>query len=491
MPRAALVAIVGILLIVQDATGARAADMAGRRAALYASYAKRLDELTHWCREQKLDDAVSEIGGWLPPREADQSTLFLIPPDRTAPGTSDPPAADSWRTRWQKLRNEQADALLRLAREALNDAAAGVACELVTEAVRENPDQQQARRILGYVNDHGAWRTPFDARQLAANKVWHDQFGWIPKSHVERYQRGQRYYQGRWIIAEEESRLRSDLKRGWRIESEHYLITTNHSQQEGVRLSQRLEALYAIWQQVFAAYPYGEAELARRFDGRSSRRDARQHNVVYYRTREQYNDALRDAQPQIEITLGIYFDKTRTAYFFAGEDQQASTLYHEATHQLFHETRPVAAEVGRDANFWVVEGIACYMESLAEQGSWYTLGGMNAGRMPAARHRLLQDDFYEPLEQFVQFGMPRLQRDPRIARLYSQASGLADFFMHDKQGRYRDALVRYLDAVYSDRATTQTLSQLCGTSYATLDSQYRQFMAGDEKPRAATQSAAR
>ena len=249
--------------------------------------------------------------------------------------------------------------------------------------------------------------------------------------------------------AAEEAELRRDLKHGWRVESEHYIVTTNHSLEEGVSLSRRLETLYAIWQQVFVAYLADETELARRFEGRVPRREPRQHNVVYYRSREEYNDALRSRQPQIDITLGIYFGSEQMAYFFAGKDQESATLYHEATHQLFQETKSVVSDVARNENFWIVEGIACYMESLAEGQGYYTLGGRDAGRMPAARHRLLEDEFYVPLAQLVRIGMEGLQRDSRLPKLYTESAGLATFFMHDATGRYRDPLVRYLDAIYA------------------------------------------
>ena len=57
--------------------------------------------------------------------------------------------------------------------------------------------------------------------------------------------------------------------------------------------SRRLETLYAVWQQVFAAYLFGQSELQRLVDGKTGRREAPQHNVVYYRTRDEYNQALR------------------------------------------------------------------------------------------------------------------------------------------------------------------------------------------------------
>ena len=49
------------------------------------------------------------------------------------------------------------------------------------------------------------------------------------------------------------------------------------------------------------------------------------------------------------------------------------TMYHKATHQLFQESRPVSPEVGHRANFWIIEGIAMYMESLPRKtGSTYS-----------------------------------------------------------------------------------------------------------------------
>lgn len=455
------------------------ADVVPARAELYAGYAQKLDALAKTCSDENLPEAAELLKNWLPTREPGQLTLFLPPPS-AEPAEKKSSETPEWRKRWQVLRDGQADALVALAAQALAEHRSSTACELVVEALRENPDHEQARRAMGYAKFEGVWHTPFEIRQLRAGKVWHDRFGWLPQAHVKRYENGERFALGRWMTADEEAALRSDLARGWRIETEHYLVMTNHSLEEGVALGRRLESLYGIWQQVFVPYLANEAELARRLEGRAIPRTARQHDVVYYRTRDEYNEALRARQPKIDITLGIYFDDSRTAYFFAGDDQDPGTLYHEATHQLFQETRKVAPRVARDGNFWIVEGIACYMESLVEHEGYFTLGGTNAGRMPAARHRLLVDGFYVPLAELVQFGMQRLQHDPQIAMLYSQSAGLADFFMHEADGRYRDALARYLAAVYTGRATPRTLTEATGTGYVALDGEYRQFMSRGE-----------
>ena len=183
------------------------------------------------------------------------------------------------------------------------------------------------------------------------------------------------------------------------------------------------------------------------------------------------------------MTLGYYRFETRTAYFFAGHEQDSATQYHEETHQLFQEVRPSNRDVGRKNNFWIVEGIACYMESLAEHASdpgpgYCTAGGFDAGRLPAARIRLLKKQVYTPLAELVAMSRDTMQHDPRLPILYGESAGLAMFLMQADGGRYRQPLMEYLQAVYanSSRATDQTLAKLTGTSYEKLDRQYYDYL---------------
>src|ERR1700690_4647010 len=43
------------------------------------------------------------------------------------------------------------------------------------------------------------------------------------------------------------------------------------------------------------------------------------HQVVYFREKQQYVDALKGAQPQIDMSIGFYCDNARTAYFYASD----------------------------------------------------------------------------------------------------------------------------------------------------------------------------
>ncbi len=119
-----------------------------------------------------------------------------------------------------------------------------------------------------------------------------------------------------------------------------------------------------------------------------------------------------------------------------------------------------------------------YMESLRQEDGFNVLGGFDDLRMKAARYRLLSDKFYVPFQELCTYSLSKIQHDPRIATLYSQAAGQAHFLIHYDDGAYRDALVRYLDAVYAGRDTPLTLPKLAGKSFQDLDAEYRKFIAG-------------
>jgi hypothetical protein len=95
--------------------------------------------------------------------------------------------------------------------------------------------------------------------------------------------------------------------------------------------------------------------------------------------------------------------------------------------------------------------------------------------LPAARDRL-KDGFYIPLAELTPMGKSEVQRHAGLAKLYSQSTGLVAFLMDGDQGRLREPLVRYLEAVYAGRDDDETLARETATSYAELDAAYRRFM---------------
>ena len=185
--------------------------------------------------------------------------------------------------------------------------------------------------------------------------------------------------------------------------------------------------------------------------------------------------------PQIRITNGLYFTADRVAYFYYDPQQQnQDTLFHEATHQLFYENDRRDRMIAMDANFWIVEGIACYMESYHVEKGQSIVGDPKHVRIEAARHRVVVDHYYIPLERFAEMGMTAFQSSREISKNYSQAAGLAHFFMHYDAGRYRDALIEHLSEIYRagrvTRFAVRSLAELTGVSYDELDRQYEAYM---------------
>jgi hypothetical protein len=418
----------------------------------------------------KFDDAPD---GWRLARPVTGSLLFVASDQYT-------PALDDGAPLGED-RRKYADALFELAKKAAEAEQLSLAFQWATEAVRENPNHSEARRVLGYEQLDGVWLTRYGIRMAEDGKFWHPYFGWVAAEDVPRYEAGERLVGSRWMTAEADAARRKQMKNGWQVRTDHFLVTTNHSLEAAAELAARLERLHQVWRQLFAGFYLSENEVQRLFAGeREPRRQVRPFRVYYHRDHEEYADALRRRQPRAAETLGIYFDEDSEAHFFAGENQDAGTLYHEAVHQLFQESRPAARQIGRDENFWIIEGVATYFETLTEHvdpaaGLFYTIGQSGAGRLPAARARL-QEGFYVPLDELVRMGKTDVQQHAEIAKLYSQSAGLAAFLMDAQDGRYREPLVRYLNEVYVDRDNEQSLRQATGGSYDELDAQYRRYI---------------
>jgi len=88
----------------------------------------------------------------------------------------------------------------------------------------------------------------------------------------------------------------------------------------------------------------------------------------------------------------------------------------------------------------------------------------------------VDDGYYVPLAQLVAWGKDDLQRQPELAKIYSQSAGLTAFLMDADAARYREPLVRYLQAVYAGRDDQQTLAAQAGRSYGELDAEYRELI---------------
>lgn len=390
--------------------------------------------------------------------------------------------------------------------------------QLATDVLVIDSNNATARRLLGYrlvtspsgtkTLGNGHWCGGYAALMLERGNLWHQNYGWVKADDLSRWEAGKRPWGKKWITEEEDAERHATIKRGWTVRTDHFHVTNNESRAAAVQLATELETLHQIWRQLFGEFDVSTRELQARLDGKQPTGYRRKpFRVIYHATRDQYNAALRRRQPQIDMTLGIYFDREQESHFFAGEDQDPGTIYHEAVHQFFFESKKADKQFARLANAWATEGVACYFESAGGSGQralfdtnlktassprapsiqslaraarteqiHFTLGDADAGRLPAAQHRLLVDNYYVPLRELCSLGMLDLQRRKDLPQVYSQSAGLATFFMEYDNGKYRAAFRELLAAIYAGRDEPNTLERTTGVSFETLDRGYREFL---------------
>lgn len=486
---------------------------------LREDFRKELERVAAWCEDNGMVEAAGRTRQLAqPPGDGTLSEARL---PRAVQPVIPPGAVDTQRLWYGKLATAQkgyARELYRLSRTVLRLGYPSYAMQLVQEVALHDPDNKNARRLLGFVlfqdkrraderDYRGEWVTPFEAKMLGGSKrrVW-SEWGWVPEADLPKYQQGLRPWKGAWVSAEKEAEIRRDFRNAWEVETEHFLVKTNYSLERGVEIASQLEDYYAFFRRTFAAFFETPEELQKRFTGSGRRRGRpaapRQMEVHYYRTKDEYVQRLIRKIPQIAMTEGLYYEQDKTSYFFHNPSRENDgTLFHEATHQFFDvptaQHRADAARIraralnqrtyhnwviGEKSNFWMVEAIACYMESFEPTPTGNRLGNPDYLRFRAAHYRLTESDFYMPLREFTKMGIRDFQSHSSIAMLYTQASGLAHFLMHYDNGRYRDALISFIAQLYrpdlKNTLAEPSLERLTGVSYEELDRQYKDYMSG-------------
>ncbi len=480
-------------------------------AALEEEFAASLADLVRRAGRGGEERLAAMFAEWpLPPAGARQQIVAIADAMTTPEWVTDPKATGLWDD-FRAARRRRAEGYFALAVEAARAHAAvptrteaakaggptaadrpswgDRGCEavrLLHLALRDDPDHERARGVGGWVRHGERWVPTAIDRRLDRGEEYDPAFGWLPRGRLDRYRAGERYDLGRWVdAATADSRARS-LDRPLRFDSDHWRITSTAGLADTAALATRLEETHRVWQQAFGSFRAEPAARERIFEGRGKPATEETFAATLVRDRGEYVGALETIEPAAVRTEGMYWSPTKTAWFMAADERRGGdadadrTIHHEATHQLFSESRTVSKLAGERVGFWAIEAVACYMESLEPAPYGWTLGGPEAGRMPAARNRVLEDGFQVPLEELASLGRREFQADERLPQIYSQISGLADFFMNGQQGRYRDPFVEYLVRVYTGSAAPDTLEKLCRRSHAELDEEFRRHLATAE-----------
>lgn len=232
------------------------------------------------------------------------------------------------------------------------------------------------------------------------------------------------------------------------VSTPHFAIASQSEAQATNEVAILCEQSFALWKQVFfdvwanehiAAPGYAES-LDHKF------------SVVLFRNREAYRKALRSV-PDIGVSTGYYDPNQKVALFYWDGSKTPSTVVHELTHQFFYEAsrQPVLLDTNLGKGFWVVEGVALYMESMSTRACGGSLiadiGGWDAPRLQAGRYRRLHDKYWVPWDDFHAADGKQFRSEEDIRAWYSQATGLAHLWL-DGTVDQRNAFARYVASVY-------------------------------------------
>lgn len=219
-----------------------------------------------------------------------------------------------------------------------------------------------------------------------------------------------------------------------RLETANFEVLSRADAQQTIAIATQLEQFHALWTQMFFPLWAPPGVTKARLAGRSTRWEKRrQFNVVVCKDRRDYLAALGASEENIGVSVGYYNAQMQVAIFYP-DQQLPVTLAHEMTHQLLAEGSQLdgGRTAGNESGFWMVEGAALYMESLADHGDHWRVGGWLAPRLQAARYRALHDGYWNEGSEFASGGMDAWKADAEISKLYTQAAALSHYFLDNR-----------------------------------------------------------
>ena len=241
------------------------------------------------------------------------------------------------------------------------------------------------------------------------------------------------------------------------VTTPHFEIASQSETKSTLEVAVLCEQSFAVWKQLFFRVWSNEQVNAPKYAETLDHKLS----IVLFRNREAYAKSLRSV-PGISISTGYYDPNQKVAFFYWDGIKTASTVIHELTHQFFYEAsaKPVMLNTDRGLGFWVVEGVALYMESMSTRacgGGWIAdVGGWDSPRLQAGRYRRLHDKYWVSWDEFRTADGKRFRGDADIRAWYSQAAGLSHLWL-DGTNVQRQTFLRYIASVYANKETPELL----------------------------------
>ncbi len=259
-----------------------------------------------------------------------------------------------------------------------------------------------------------------------------------------------------------------------RYDTAHFQLYTDVNQERLQQVVIELEQFYAVWTQIF--FPLWNQAPGWIENPQAPRLKAvPKHRVVLFADPARYQEALKTEGDVVAISTGFYSDLLRLSFFCDEGDQRNETIYHELTHQLLLEATSATGRFrpGERSGFWLVEGIATYMESLNRRTDFATIGGWESPRLQFARHRVLGSGVQLQLGELQNESRKVVQRRDDLASWYSHIAAYTHAIIDAPDGGLHSVLGA-IAALYQIRRglkpdTPSSLPTVDLTDYLQLD----------------------
>jgi len=433
-----------------------------------AEFAPKLEPLLKRAAELGLQEEVAAL--WERLKELYPQGFYDNPPAAAGVAASEA-EIEQYKKEKADAFGAQANSLMALAQQCYRAGLIGRAYDMVWEAIRYDPDHRTARRLLGQVGYEGDWVSLYAANMMRRQMMFSDEFGWIRKADLPRYEQGLLPLGNRWLPREQVEAVRSTWAHAWIYETEHYRIRTNTALADAVEFGKYVEENYELFFRVFLGYFSAKSQSDMLF-GVNQPKDKLQ--VNYLADRDEY---LRLIGEGASGTLGVYTGRDKTAYFFKTDwSTNIRVLKHETTHQLFDASQRTSYRLSRGT--WVVEACATYMETCRRRDSRIATEGANA---PWVRNfaDILKNGGEVAIQQFDEVNSYIGFQMLTIA--YPQAASLAYYLMEFEDGKYRERFVDYVTAFYTGRLSRAgSLEEYIGVPFAEMDEEFHRFILGED-----------
>ncbi len=258
------------------------------------------------------------------------------------------------------------------------------------------------------------------------------------------------------------------------VETSHFSIYSTADENITRRVAEDLERCFWIWTQMFFPLWEGSVQVSSVLaeyqpsesiiDFLSAKRPRlsirRRFQVVLLKDAEQYRQTLQSEDAGIEVSTGFYSDSLKTIFLYDNKQDASETRRHELTHQLFREATRSSlgqASPGEAEGFWLVEGIAGYMESLSIGTRSATVGGWDAPRLQYARYRVLAGGDLIAAEELMRDGQREAQQRSDLSRWYSHSIAHVHALMDGGDVDSRRWVYHRLGALYRTRSPMESL----------------------------------